>query len=252
MDWGFVGVILSLVFGVIAIASIIVAIRLLRRKKPVWAYRTDLKISRDVATPPELKITFGTEEVDNVYKTLLVFFNAGNDIIRGRQSPTDVKENVTIHLKGAQILKEPTILKASKSSIGFTAKHVSKDRDNAVELDFDYLGHKDGAVIELWHSKYDNLSISGDVMNTVITRWTAFGSSRGREFYTDIAAFVMILLILSWMEAGAIHYIIIGDNISPNITGLVVSSLCTIVTLMFGLRRLFRFIRFPHWSDIKE
>jgi len=102
---------------VLALPTIFLTLRVVRKKKPSWSFRTRHIIGKDADTPPELKILFGEVDVRDVYHTVIIFFNRGSDLIRGSQPPTDVKENVAVHLKGADILKGPTVLTASKDSI---------------------------------------------------------------------------------------------------------------------------------------
>jgi len=75
MSLSFIQTTLTIVFGFVAVASIIVAIRLARRKKPAWAYTTTKVIGLGGDAPAELKLVFNDKIVPDVYRTYLIFFN---------------------------------------------------------------------------------------------------------------------------------------------------------------------------------
>jgi hypothetical protein len=78
MDWGFIGVILAIIFGITTLFLSIFAIRRSRQKKPVWAYVSRQIIEIGKNAPREIKLFFNDEPVNNVYRTYVIFFNAGN------------------------------------------------------------------------------------------------------------------------------------------------------------------------------
>ena len=96
MDWRFlVTIIITVVLGII---TIFLALKLIKRKKPVWARNTTKIIGIGTNAPPELKMTFHGQSVDNVYRTVFIFFNRGTETIR----KADVAEAVAIHFEGAK------------------------------------------------------------------------------------------------------------------------------------------------------
>lgn len=159
MDWGFISVILAPIFFV---AMVVFAIKLTRKKEPVWAYKTAEIIGLGTDAPPELEMTFDGEPVNDVYRTTFIFFNKGNETVRN----TDVTEKVAIHFKEARVLREPTVLATSKEANKFSIRLAVKDVDIAVELDFSYLDHNDGAVVEVLHTKSQGITHSGNIIGT--------------------------------------------------------------------------------------
>jgi len=160
MDWRFLLTIISPVTVALGIATIILAIKLAKKKKPVWALNTRGIIGIGTGAPSELKMTFRGLPVDDVYRTVFVFFNKGTETIR----KADVAEAVAIHFEGAKILDQPTALATSKQVNKLSVRHVIQDGDEAVEVDFLYLDHNDGIMVEVLHTKSERTRCSGIIM----------------------------------------------------------------------------------------
>ena len=156
---------------VLFIVSTILLIKLTKRKRPAWALNTKQVIGLGAEVPPEIKLYFSNKQVNDVYQTTFIFFNSGNEtIIRN-----DVTENVTIHFKDAEILRQSTINKMSKDAIKFSAKQAIKEGDNCIELDFLYLDNKDGAVVEVLHTASKDITCSGNIIGVNRQRkWHSF------------------------------------------------------------------------------
>lgn len=243
------GLVTNIVLGLIAIGLAIIAIRLARRKKPVWAYNTRHIIGRDAEAPPELKFIFGTEEVTDVYKTVIVFFNRGNEII----TASDVAENVAIHFKNAKILKQPTIVKFSRKGNRLSAKQAIRDGDNVIEFAFKYLGHNDGAVIEVLHTESGIICHSGEIKNVEIAQLKEFIQSRPEGLYGGLAFTVLFTAMLVWM------WLDIGPRGAQppvnwwSVVFLAIFTFGYIYFVCYGLtRRLLRYMMFPPWSREKK
>ena len=145
MDWKYV--IAIVVTVVLSVITIIQGFRLVRKKRPSWAYVTRRVIGLGSNAPPELKLTFGDVAVNEVFRTTLIFFNRGREPIRAKD---DVVEPISIIIKDAQILREPIIHPNEKlNKIGFVAKR----NGDCIEIDFKCLDYNDGAVIEILHTK---------------------------------------------------------------------------------------------------
>jgi hypothetical protein len=162
MDWGLVGVILAIIFGLVSVISIVVAIRLARKKGPVWAYKTNEIIELGDETPDRLKLTYNNENINNAYRTRILFLNKGNQAIRSE----DVRDKIAFKLGGAKILRDPIILTQSKPQIN--SKAFIRDQKNLeiVELDFDFLDYKDGVLFEILHTKYTKIEIFGYIIES--------------------------------------------------------------------------------------
>jgi hypothetical protein len=156
MDLGLVGVILTIVFGIVAIISIVVAVRLSRRKIPSFAYRTNKVVGLGSNAPPELKLLFADKQVNDVYRTKFIFFNRGREPIRSKD---DIVKPIIVRFANAQILREP-LVSPSSNDIDFVAKRVS----DTIEIGFKYLDYQDGAVVEVMHTSSDKPDCQGKIM----------------------------------------------------------------------------------------
>ena len=147
MDWQYIlAIVVTVALGVVAIIQ---GFKLVRKKRPSWAYTTYKMIGLGSNTPPELKVMFGNVLVNEVYKTTLIFFNRGKEPIRAKE---DIIKPVSICFNNAQILREPIVHPNEKSNnIGFTAKR----NNDCVDIKFKCLDYEDGAVIEVFHTKGD-------------------------------------------------------------------------------------------------
>ncbi len=251
MDWGLIGVTLAPIFF---ITTTFLALKLVRRRKPAWAYHTSHIIGLHGEAPPELKLTFGTRQVTDVYKTLIMFFNKGNEVIRGNLSDaSDINENIVMHFGGGEILRQPTLCRVSKEGIKFSTKQVIKNGDNAIELYFRYLGHHDGVIIEVLHTKCDAITCSGDVMNAEITHLKDLITSRPKDFYKDLAVVSGLIVFFGWVifqltssviQAGVWHW--------SDVLIIVLLVAFFILVLIVALLRFIHYWLLPRWSIFKE
>lgn len=247
MDWGLVQTILNVVLGITAVAFSIVAIRGAKRKRPVWCYRTRHIIGREAEAPPELKLMFGSKEVGDLYKTTIVFLNMGNDII----NRSDTAEKITIHFGDAEILKEP-VVRATREKIGFSAKQVDNDEKNVVQLDFEWLGRHDGAVMEVWHNNSTSVTCSGEFKNVRMTQLKEPVMARPQDFRANIfaAAASLAFIGLIWRD-------VILDITTPGVDWTLGGG-AIILTIMVGMLiakifpRLFRYMTYPSWARFRD
>ncbi|GAG15865.1 unnamed protein product, partial [marine sediment metagenome] len=108
-------------------------------------------------TPKEIKLSFGDREIQNVYRTKLTFLNNGTDII----DKQDIVSPLQFELNNSEILIEPIIISKSRDEIRFSAtRNVEK---NSVLLGFEYLDNKDGGMIEIIHTEYEELKIHHNI-----------------------------------------------------------------------------------------
>lgn len=235
---------------ILGIAAIVQTIRATRRKKPVWAYSRKRVIGIGSVAPPELNLTFNGRPVKEVYQTDVVFFNGGTEAMRRE----DVKENITMLFKEAEILREPIIKSKSKEAIGFSAKRAVKDGDGAIELDFAYLSHNDGAIIEVLHTSKGKISCGGTIIDVdKISYFGEFAKFRREPFALNVirsffVPFVMLGFILAAVVRGEIHYPLEHFD-----TALLIVSIVIISSLIWSdTIPLVRYLRFPKWSRIKE
>jgi len=247
MDWGLVQTIITIVSVTVAIVFGVIALRGIKRKKPVWAYNTRHIIGLEAEAPPELKLLFGSKEVSDVYKTTLVLLNKGNDII----DRSDVAEKITIHFGDTEILREP-VVKANKDTIGFSAIQVVNNEVNAIQLDFKWLGRHDGATIEVWHSKDADVTCSGEIKNVKLTQVKQTIMTRPEAFRGNIFMSFFGLAFL-----GVLWQIVVKDIVTPGVDWEMVA-MAIFFTALLGyfvggvFYRAVRYITYPSWARFKE
>lgn len=250
MDWGFIGTILSIVFGVAAVISIVVAIKIAKRRKPAWAYKTTKIIGLGTDAPPELKLVFNERVVPDVYRTILIFFNKGNESIR----QNDVTDKVALCFCGAEILREPNIVAVSKQEIRLSVRRIVKNNDNGLEIDFVYLDRNDGVVLETLHTKCDQIRCEGNIIGVGTPKYMG-------DF--------LLYRKLSWRGVVSIAIPVLFPLIAivplfslPEATEASEPSLWSLVWILSGVwwayigktvvRDVLRYTKFPKWSIPKQ
>jgi hypothetical protein len=240
MDWGLVS---SAVFG---ISTIILTIKLVRKKKPVWAYSTRHIIGRDAEAPPELKYIFGEKVVEEVYKTTIIFFNIGDDKFCGDlvlAGNNDINDAIVIQFKEAEILRSPTITNRSKGAGKFSVEQ-SKNCIDSIQLHIPTLNHNDGAIIEVWHTKSSKI----DIQNADIPLLKEFIRQRPEGFWSNLIFFSLLIAGgLTFAGFGIASYISESFIIVPSLFACML-----IVMATFGFPRLLRYRIFPSWSRTNE
>jgi hypothetical protein len=241
MDWKFI------VFIVLGIATIVLAIRQAKRKRPVWGYAVREIIGLGSGAPPEIKLTFSDKQIKDLYRAVVIFLNRGNEPIRKQ----DVVKKIVVDFGDGQIVKEPVLLAISKEENNFS---VNKVGDNSVELGFEYLGRGDGACVEVLHTGGKLPSISGTIIDTPIKK--AEGFDEGRE-----SARVSVVVILGMAFVGiAIYLGLTLSSVFPHInepmaawrvalTGFLILAVGVLaVGLYRDIRLIIRSRAFPSWS----
>ncbi|MFZ2036859.1 MAG: hypothetical protein WAU62_08095, partial [Dehalococcoidales bacterium] len=134
------------------ISTVVLTFLVIKRKTPTWARLTEKLIGQLRDTPPEFEVTYEGRPINDGYRTWIIFFNKGFETIR----KADISEKLTVHFKKAEILRPPEIIAKNKKDTGFSAKYINKEGNGEVEINFRYLDHNDGAVVEMLHTKADN------------------------------------------------------------------------------------------------
>jgi hypothetical protein len=245
MDWQFI---LLLVLGIAAliatIAAIWLAVKLAKKKKPVWAYKTKKIIGLGSNAPPELKLTFEDKQVKDVYRTVFIFFNRGNEDIRER----DVTERVAFQFAGAQILREPNVIARSKDAIKPVAKRVTRNGVDCVELDFLYLDHNDGMVVEVLHTVSNELACSANIIGTESIRFIGwFAPSRSKRSNISLALLFGMIILIIYSATSATHSKDVPSWFALYLFPLI--AFWAVIGLVWAdLLPLFSYKRFPIWA----
>jgi hypothetical protein len=248
MDWKFI---LLLVLGVAALIATIMAIwfavRLAKKKEPVWAYKTKPVIGKGSDAPEELQILFAGIPVNEVYRTIFIFYNRGNESIRDN----DVKSKVAVQFGQALILREPVVVKPSRLDIKFLAKKAVDGANQFVELDFSFLDHDDGAVVEVLHTQNEPEQCSGTIVG-------AKQIERVKEFVPykrlDLAARLkkpdsIIGMFFALLWYGFVLYLSLKAK-SYGLIAIVFGA--TAFFLLLGLLSHYRRNKFPKWTSTIE
>lgn len=226
------------------------ALKFVKKRKPVWAYRTIPILGIHSKTPPDLKLFFNDKAVDDVYRTLVIFFNAGNQTIEA----SDVRKQVTLVFDNAKILCEPK-LNANDTAIEFSTEWSTSGEYSEVRLNFKCLDHNDGAVIEVIHDGKGKVSCDGRIKETrEIAFLGDFTPSFPKQFQYGlivnfVATFLFLGMSLLWLfTVGGIKRMpepsyLLGTVLFFGIFGYV---------LWASIRALLRRGRFPTWSAISK
>lgn len=165
-----------------------------REKAPVWAWETYSAFGGGL--PSRFKLVFGSQEVQRVSVTRIVFWNSGRETIR----ETDIAEPLQFTFpEGCQVL-EVEQESVSRPQIAM----VSELSPDHVRLKFTFLDFNDGAAILVRHN--------GDSSTKPAARGTIVGVPRGirllgriRDFRRKPPSKVRIAVsVLTWL--GALGY----------------------------------------------
>jgi len=246
-------IILAVIFFVATVVlSVVLAFKLAKKKKPVWALNTRIIIGIGTGSPSELKMTFRGLPVDDVYRTVFVFFNIGTETIR----KADVAEAVTIHFEGAKILDQPTALATSKQVNKLSVRYVIKDGDEAIEVDFLYLDHDDGVMVEVLHTKSERIRCSGIIMGAGEIDYIGEFLTRPPPYWLPI-----IFIVFSALVGYTIYYIwheVASTILAAQINYLLILPIiATLFMIVYFIRFMFtgfpvfyRYLRFPKWTGL--
>lgn len=242
------------IYLVITIVSIGIAIyfgrKSIRKKEPFVAYFREKVLGIGANAPVELKLLFNDIQVSDVYRTRFLIFNKGKLAIR----KSDIVDGITIIFDSGEILGEPVIKCVSNESVKFRAIKTSQDNKYQIELDFDYLNEKDGAVIEVLHTEDSNTSTKARLIDvekiTEIKNIKPFIRWRMRYYFYSFIGFCGLL---GW----GVYEITHGEvNTSPangvdiKVFYPIMISLgvAWLLTFLPDVKNYIRYYSFPKWS----
>ena len=147
------------VIGVgVGVAGIIVGLvwpwyfylKTVERKDPRCLYRTYKDIVKlSPVGESKIKIHYGSEEVDRVFTTYAWFWNAGKQVIKAEDCrPSRLTLNLSDKSPSFRIL-DCHVVKRTSENNGLEALKMSA---TALAIEFDFLNHRDGAVMEIQHT----------------------------------------------------------------------------------------------------
>lgn len=249
MDWRFLVIIIIAV--ALGIVTIVLARRIVKKRQPVWAYKTIKIIGLGSDAPSDLELTFNERPINDVYRTRFILFNEGNVAIL----KDDVTESVIIQFKGAEILRQPDIKAASKEDIKFSAKQVVKGGYNAIEVSFLYLGHDDGAVVDVLHTSSEEVTCTANIIGAQQIK--NIGGLEPPMVKGQREGVIVGLVILMTFFGLLFRRLLSSPSDFAkdpgNIAFLILLSFAFFA--VFTTRNPFRYLRprrFPRWSDVTD
>ncbi|MCK4388582.1 MAG: hypothetical protein KAW00_07390 [Dehalococcoidia bacterium] len=248
MDWRFLVTIVIVV--ALGIATIVLARKNVKKRQPVWAYKTIKIIGLGSDAPSDLELTFNEQPISDVYQTRFILFNKGNEAIL----KDNVAESIAIQFKGAEILRQPDIKAESREAIGFSAKQVVKGGYNSVEVNFLYLDHDDGAVVDVLHTASEEITCTANIVgarqikNIGVFESPAVKALRGRFLVTLVIIIAFFGLLLYRLLSSPSDFVKDPGNVAVLI-------LLSFSFYAISIRKPFSYFhhrRFPRWSAVND
>jgi hypothetical protein len=228
------------------IVAIVQSVKSNKSQKPVWTYKTTHVIGRNSKSPPELKLIFKNNPIENVYETKILFFNDG-------KAPIDKKDMVIpvrFHFKESKILGPPKVIE-NREPIGFIAQ--VKD-DNSIGISFKFLSRNDGAVLEVLHTEDDfSDKADGDFKNAKLLIIKDFPQLSPSSFWLYTIKIATPMIISGFFFAMGGPGLTSADITRVSMISRFLSWLVASVFLFWGsaLWTIYRFSklrRLPQWS----
>lgn len=233
----------NILLGLIAIALAIVALRQIRKRKPAWSYQTTKVIGLGTDAPSELKLMFNDKQISEVFRTLLIFFNQGKRSIQQK----DVTDTISICFKGADFLRDPysMILNKPENRI----KVINKG-DNEFNIEFSFLDHNDGVIVEVLHTKCEQIECEGYVLEAGRPKYIGeFKPHRPENWRITIGAVLVLIATFTWMVVSSVLSAIRNPNNWGDAISMIVLVLLFVATAIASKpARFFRHLLFPVWS----
>lgn len=148
--------------GVLGIcSSVVVYMKSKKNKAPTYIVRTINLMTKRIRNIDILQVLYAGQNISNLSVTKIAFWNAGKETID--KSDIACISPIKIEIDPEYDMLDANILFQKNKSNNFKIE-LSEDKKN-ISINFDYLDHKEGAVIQILHTGNDNgdLSISGSI-----------------------------------------------------------------------------------------
>ncbi|OGO25622.1 MAG: hypothetical protein A2W33_04585 [Chloroflexi bacterium RBG_16_52_11] len=248
--WGVVGTVL----GVVGIVTGYIFYRLgLKKKEPCWAIRSANLIEGYSKKFDELMILYANHQVENLTVSKILFWNNGTETIQRNDIDT-VNHLRIIGTEGLKFLDTKILAQNNESNrinVNIT------DSGDIIYLDFDYIDHKNGCVIQVVHTGISSkdLNIVGDIKGVRLMRNKSAGlipfnimNAPNRYFkrHTKLISLLAIIIGLTYLGFGfAIQFLESIKQIfkSSETTDFYGSIFLSVISIIGGLLILFMGIR---------
>jgi hypothetical protein len=153
---------------IIGIASLVFAVRTIKKKEPVYHISSNNLISAFSPQYKGLKISYKNKRIEYLTVSKIAFFNRGAEIIN--QDDIETINHVRIVAKDNVTILDAMVLNENNPSSQFK---INFDKEkNHVLLNFSYLSKNQGAAIQVMHtglSSHD-IEIEGDIKDVAVIK----------------------------------------------------------------------------------
>ncbi|MFL6255128.1 MAG: hypothetical protein ACJ74T_08890 [Pyrinomonadaceae bacterium] len=155
-----VGTWIGVVIGVIGLVTGYIFYRRSRIYAELAYVASSIQMTgRNAMFPPELKIFYGDKEVDTVTQTNIILWNYGNSTIEGERIVESDPLRIVVS-PGGEILTSEVI--TSRDVLALACKPFP-GKPNELEITFDFLDTRDGALIRLTHTGNKKTRVRGTI-----------------------------------------------------------------------------------------
>jgi hypothetical protein len=190
---------------ILAVIGIILQIKSNKKKELVYAIRSNNLISGSFSNLENLTISYKDQKIGNLTVSQILFFNRGNDTITKQ-------DLMTIHHLG--ISSDGEVLDARVIEENYFPNNIKlrhKNNSKDVYIDFDYLDHNHGTIIQIIHTglSSDDLMVHGSIIGirklikldpNHITGNIGFGKHQKIAFAV-MGLFVLVGLYLNYFQS---------------------------------------------------
>lgn len=158
---GIIGLALAVIFGII---GIIQTRRASTKKEPKYSITTEQIIASSKNIIPGLEIRFNGETLDSFSISKIAFWNNGRLAIRKTDFP--INQRFEIKNMGSGFFYDVRVIYNANPSNNFSISHSFLS--NSASVNFDYLDHNRGVVIQVMHNEVDphNIQMIGEIIDS--------------------------------------------------------------------------------------
>lgn len=140
----------AFVFGVVGIlVAIIIYFRSKKFRKPVYTTNSNNLFSDISGKIEALRISYGERPISNLTVTKIFFWNSGNETINRSDVASTEPIKISAH-EGVDILESKILYQKNEANL---FKLVPSETDRGiVGIDFEYIDHDEGVVIQVPHT----------------------------------------------------------------------------------------------------
>jgi hypothetical protein len=240
LNSGNIGILLSIVFGLLAIYLYFIG---KKQRKPTYIVRTIRLVSSKLKDIDNIKISYAGANIENLSISKIALWNAGKETINSADIPPTSPIKLEIEPKyeflGANILYQ------KKVSNNFKLE-MSSDK-KSVLIKFDYFDYEEGVVLQVFHTgnESNDIKLTGDIKASkglskktygrtfLIGSLTKISYRRSRSIYRHsiyMCSIIMAIFAVFEYNIRDINYI---PHINKN-TLIFILVIYSIIFLLFG------------------